>query len=148
MSTVEVRIRNRVGDLLEVTRIVDEMAASHRLSHNVAADMNVALDEVLTNIITHGYADDGLHEITVRLTLDKDVLEAEIEDDGAPFDPLTIPPPDVRAPLRARQVGGLGIHLVRSLMSDVAYSLVGNRNRLRLRRRLSEATEGSADGST
>ena len=147
MSTVETTIRNRLGDLPEVTRIVDEMAASHRVSPSVAADMNVALDEVLTNIITHGYADDGLHEIVVRLTLDEDVLEAEVEDDGAPFDPLTIPPPDVRAPLRARPVGGLGIHFVRSLMSDVAYSLVGNRNRLRLRRRLGEATGGSADGS-
>ena len=147
MSTVETTIRNRLGDLPDVARIVDEMAASHRLSPSVAADMNVALDEVLTNIITHGYADDGLHEIKVRLTLDEDVLEAEVEDDGVPFDPLTIPPPDVSAPLRARPVGGLGIHFVRSLMSDVAYSLVGNRNRLRLRRRLSEATEASADGS-
>jgi phosphoserine phosphatase RsbU/P len=147
MRTVEATIRNRLGDLPKVTRIVDEMAASHRLSHNVAVDMNVALDEVLTNIITHGYADDGLHEITVRLTVHEDVFEAEVEDDGAPFDPLTIPPPDVRAPLQARPVGGLGIHFVRSLMSDVAYSLVGNRNRLRLRRRLSEATEASADGS-
>jgi serine/threonine-protein kinase RsbW len=148
VKTVETTIANRLIDLPRVSRIVDEMAAAYHLAPGVATDMNVALDEVLTNIITHGYSDDRLHEIRIRLTLDEDMFEATVEDDGKAFNPLTIPPPDVRASLRDRPVGGLGIHFVRSLMTEVAYSFVDNHNRLLLRLRLVEATEADADGSS
>ena len=65
-----------------------------------------------------------------------DALQAEVEDDGRPFDPLTVAPPDRTAPLAERKIGGLGIHFVRNLMSDVAYQRIGDRNRLVLTKAL------------
>jgi len=146
MTTIHTSITSRPNDLAEVSRLLDELAASHDLPPDVGVDMHVALDEVLSNIIRHAYSDDRVHEIRIRLTVAEDVIEAEIEDDGRPFNPLTIPPPQLTGSLHERQVGGLGIHFVRSLMNEVSYSLVGNRNRLVLRKHLTNRTEADTHG--
>jgi serine/threonine-protein kinase RsbW len=125
---------------------VNELAAAHRLPADPVADMLVALDEVLTNIITHGYSDDAAHEIRIRLTVGADALEAEVEDDGRPFNPLTAAPPDLSGSLQERRVGGLGIHFARKLMSEVAYSLVDNKNRLVLKKCLTARREEDSRG--
>ena len=140
MTSVETTIANRLVELARVSGLVNELAAAHRLPADAVADMLVALDEVLTNIITHGYSDDRSHEIRIRLTVGAEALEAEVEDDGRPFDPLAAPPPDLSSPLRERRVGGLGIHFVRKLMSEVRYSVVDNKNRLVLKRCLNTRT--------
>ena len=106
MIGIKTTIAGTKDGIRRVFGIVDELAASHGLLPDVVADMNVALDEVLNNIITHAYSDDRVHEIGVRITLDQDVLTVEIEDDGKPFNPLTVPAPDLSAPSRDRRSGG------------------------------------------
>jgi serine/threonine-protein kinase RsbW len=59
-----------------------------------------------------------------------------VEDDGPEFDPLSLPPPDVAASLAAREVGGLGVFLVRKLMDTVSYARIAGRNQLRMSKRL------------
>ena len=98
----------------------------------------VALDEVLTNIAQYAYPDPGDHAIHVVFGVYHDRVEVVIEDGGRPFDPLGAPPPDRAAPLSDRRVGGLGIHFVRNLMSEVQYARVGETNRLTLKRFLSD----------
>jgi serine/threonine-protein kinase RsbW len=93
----------------------------------------VALDEVLSNIVRHGKAPSPI-QVSLRLT--GDVLEMLIEDSAGPFDPLAAPAPDTQAALEARPIGGLGLSLVRGLMDVVEYERVGGANRLTLRRRL------------
>jgi anti-sigma regulatory factor (Ser/Thr protein kinase) len=146
VSSVETTITNRIEDVTRVSVLLDDVARAHGLPPRAVADMQVALDEVLTNIITHGYADDAAHEIRVRLTVGPDVLQAQVEDDARPFDPLAVPAPDLGAPLMERRVGGLGIHFVRKLMSEVTYALVDNRNRLVLKRHLTRDPGGDDRG--
>lgn len=136
MSRFETTIRNHRNELPQVVDAVDRFAAEHRLSSDVTSDLQVALDEILTNIIEYGYTDDGEHEIQIRLKMVGNALEAMIEDDGVPFDPLRSSAPDVTAPLEERRVGGLGIHFVRNLMSEIVYDRVEGRNRLVLRKKL------------
>lgn len=136
MTSAEAGIENRIDHLPRVARLVDDLAAANHLPRDVTIDMQVALDEILTNVISHGYTDDQPHEIRVRVTVKPDALEAVVEDDARPFDPLTVPPPDRSIPFRKRAVGGLGIHFVRSLMTEVTYTRVDNRNRLVLKKRL------------
>ncbi|HEY7743413.1 MAG TPA: ATP-binding protein [Burkholderiales bacterium] len=135
-QAAETTIRNRREEFARVVRTVDRLAAEHHLAADVVKDMQVALDEVLTNIVSYGYADEAEHEIRVRLSVHDNLLEATVEDDGAPFNPLEGPVPDTRAPLRERRIGGLGMHFVKNLMSEVSYNRVGDRNRLVLRKRL------------
>jgi len=135
MSVIETTIVNRRAEFARVTGLVDQLGAEHRLPREAIADMCVALDEILTNITDYAYTDDAEYEIHIRFEVLDNVLEAIIEDGGAPFNPLAIPAPDVSTPLHERRVGGVGIHFVRSLMDEVAYERAGERNRLVLRKR-------------
>ena len=148
MRTVETTIANRRDELARVTRIVEDLAVTHHLARDVVVDLNVALDEVLTNILSYGYDDDRVHEIHIRLSLDREAVEVEVVDDGRAFDPTTLAPPDLSRALRDRPVGGLGMHFVRSLMSEVTYARTAGRNRLVLKRRLTRGSEADQHGSS
>ena len=101
----------------------------------------LAFDEVITNTISYGYDDQEPHEIKVRLTLANGRLTAEVEDDGRPFNPLTAPKPDLTGAVEDRRVGGVGIHLVRSLMEQVDYHRTSNKSHLIMTKRLSAAAQ-------
>lgn len=135
MITVDTTIPTTTAGIQRISGIVDELAATHGLPEDVLADIQVALDEVLSNIIGYAYPEGGVHEIRVRVRLDEEMLTAEIEDEGIPFNPLEAARPDLTAGLKDRRVGGLGIHFVRELMDEVEYERLGPCNRLVLRKR-------------
>ncbi len=130
---LELVIGNRVPELARVFAAVDEVARG-RVPAQAADDLKVALDEIVSNVIAHGYTDGAPHEIRVTIALDTARIVALVEDDGVAFDPLAVPPPDLAADAGQRPVGGLGIHLARGLMSDVHYQRVAGRNVLQLAR--------------
>lgn len=136
MSQTDTTIRNRREEFRKVVEALDRLAAEHHLDADVVGDMQVALDEVLTNIVDYGYTDDAEHEIRIRLRVLGSTIEATIEDDGAPFNPLESAVPDSRAPLRERRIGGIGLHFVKNLMSEVSYNRVAGHNRLVLRNKM------------
>ena len=94
--------------------------------------MHLASEEALVNIINYAYPDKyGNIEITYEIKEDMRFV-VEIIDWGIPFDPLLLPKPDVEAPLEKRKVGGLGIHLIRTIMDEVSYRRDQDRNILTL----------------
>ena len=133
---MRLRITNERAELARVKEGVDRFAAAHGLPATVLDDLQVSLDEVLSNIISYAYADTATHEIVIQLRIADGALHAVIEDDGAPFDPLTVRLADVETDLSKRAVGGLGIRFIRALNDEVRYERAGNRNRLSLRRNL------------
>jgi serine/threonine-protein kinase RsbW len=147
LERIEMVIANRVEELARVAECLDDLGTRRGLPRDAVADMHVALDEVLTNVLSHAYDDAGTHDIRIVLAVYPDALQAEIEDDGRPFDPLAAPPPDRGAPLAERMVGGLGVHFVRSLMSGLAYQRIADRNRLVLTKTLVGSAE-ARDGDT
>lgn len=133
-DVADVAIANQASELARVSRQLDETGALWRLPADVLADLHLALDEVLTNVVSYAYGDDAVRQVAVRIQLHDEVVRAIIEDDGKPFDPFTVAPPDRTPPLHERKVGGLGIHFVRQLMTRVAYERDGNTNRTTLDR--------------
>ena len=115
---------------------LDDFAARSRLPEATTSKLHIVLDELISNIINYGYTDDAKHKIEVNLELVGHQLVMTIADDGIPFNPLTVEPPDTNAPLLEREVGGLGIHLVRNLVDEVTYQRRVNRNILTLVTRL------------
>ena len=144
---VETSILNKIRDLSRIPDWVAGFAAEQGLSDDVVFGVNVALDEMLSNIIKYGYADDAIHEIRVRLSVAGQVVVAEIEDDGEPFDPCAAAPVNVDAPLEHRKVGGLGIHIVRTLCTEVGYARVNGRNRLVMKMLLEPNTRKGIHGT-
>lgn len=117
---------------------VESFCADHGLDASAAFALNVALDELVNNVVSYGLADGGDHFLEVRLRVDGDQLQVEIEDDGLAFDPFDRPAPDTDLPLEERPIGGLGIEIVRQLMDEARYERLGDRNLVTLRRSLGE----------
>ena len=129
---MELRIKNKMEEMPAVVSMVEGFGVKHGISDRVINEINLALDEILSNIISYGYPQGETGEIMVRLRHRPGQVTAEIHDDGVSFDPLRAAPPDFAASVADRKVGGLGITFVRELMNEVAYSRVANENRLLL----------------
>ena len=135
-QAVELRFANDLGALAALAERVERFGAEQRLPARMVNALNVVLDEAVSNAINHGYDAGALGEIAVRLRREPDGVTVEVEDDGRAFDPLQAPPPDLTLPLEQRPIGGLGIHLIRNLMDEVSYARVGDRNVLKMAKRL------------
>jgi serine/threonine-protein kinase RsbW len=106
-------------------------ARSLPLDENRCSDLELALEESLVNIFNYAYPDE---EGTVRISCrtEKDCLFVRIEDKGLAFSLIDAAGPDLSVDLSNRKIGGLGVHLVRSLMDDVRYRREADRNLLEL----------------
>ena len=136
---LEIRLVNTLSELHKISEALAEFRRRHTLSPKVEHDLNLALEEIITNVISYGYADTREHEIRVRLKTRAGEVSAEVEDDGRPFDPLEQPEPDVTKLIDERTVGGLGIHLVRKLMDSLEYKRQGYKNLLIMKKKTEEA---------
>jgi anti-sigma regulatory factor (Ser/Thr protein kinase) len=133
---VEIRVRNKLSELASANQSLTEFGRQHGLPDSVVHDLNLALEEILTNIISYGYTDSGEHEITVQLSVEPGEMRVEVEDDGQPFNPLEAPEADTTKPLEERAVGGLGVHLVRKLMDGLEYQRHEGKNLLVMKKQL------------
>ena len=140
-ALTELTLVNRSSELQRLASELERFAQNHRIPEPDIHAFSLSLDELVTNTIAYGYDDQGPHEIRVRLTLANGRLSAEVEDDGRPFNPLTAPQPDLTSAVEDRPVGGLGIHLVRSLMDHVDYRRESGKNHLMMRKQLSTVAQ-------
>lgn len=91
--------------------------------------IRLATEEVLANVISYAYPDQiGDVSISTERTTGRDGIRVEISDSGIPFDPLGKPEPDLSIPLEKRQLGGLGIFLVKEIANDVSYHRKDGKN--------------------
>lgn len=84
-------------------------------------DVRLISEEVMCNAIDHGARPGGEHEVTLELAIERERIALHFRDDGPPFDPLAQPAPDLEADIDERPLGGLGLHLIRSLADEARY---------------------------
>jgi sigma-B regulation protein RsbU (phosphoserine phosphatase) len=128
-------MRNQVSDMNGVQERFASFASQHALPESDAQRIGLMLEELLSNVISYAYTDDLEHTIEIKFELSANDLMITIEDDGIPFNPFTIAPPDTSLPLEDRPIGGVGIHLVRSVMDRFDYERRGKRNIVTLLKR-------------
>ena len=121
------------GTLESLELIRDYVKAAARmagLDRKAAYRLQLAVDEIATNIMTHGYAEAGLEGmLEVSATLDEETLTISIEDTGVAYDPSPQPLEDLDLPLEQREIGGLGLFLAIQNVDEFRYERVGDRNR-------------------
>lgn len=105
-------------------------------------EMRLVAEEVVINVATYGHGDGGEHWVEVALTSSGQEVTLRFTDDGRPFDPLAATPPDLESPVEERPIGGLGIHLVLTLVDEAEYARRGGRNVLTLRKRVGPGESG------
>jgi anti-sigma regulatory factor (Ser/Thr protein kinase) len=126
-------------EIERLAQLVEQFGEANGFTSDDINSVNLLLDEIVVNIISHGYDDELEHQIRVTLTLERDMLSIRVEDDGRPFDPLEAPAPNLDLPIEQRAVGGLGIYIARSIADQMQYRREGNLNILTITKRLSAA---------
>ncbi len=134
-AMVCLNIETRVEELERLFSAVEDMGQKEDWPSELVFQVNLTLEELGLNIMNHGHPD-GIHEIEIVLNSDPQTLTIEIIDDGRPFDPLKdAPAPDLTGSIEDRPIGGLGIHLVKSIMDEIHYQREEGKNRLKLVKR-------------
>lgn len=129
-GTLELALDADLAALATMADAVEGFAAGAGVPPERALQLVVALDEILTNSILHGGLAPG-DRIALRLDAPGGALRAVVEDGGPPFDPLAdAPSPVLEGPAEARPIGGLGLHIARSLVRRLAYERHAAGNRL------------------
>ena len=121
-------IHNDIQQIPQLAAFVETIAAEKRLDHSLTLSLNLALEEAVTNVIMYAYpkGEDGL--VDIEAIIRNDSLSFVISDNGQAFDPTAQPDADVTKDVKERQVGGLGIYLVRSIMDNLSYERCDGKN--------------------
>jgi sigma-B regulation protein RsbU (phosphoserine phosphatase) len=121
VQKIEMRIENKLSEIENVKVRFNYFSKQAGLSKDLRRKLNLVFDELLNNVISYAYDDGDAHEIKLDFELAGGHLTVSITDDGVPFNPFEADAPDTTIGLDERKVGGLGIHLVRSLMDKAIY---------------------------
>jgi serine/threonine-protein kinase RsbW len=141
-QTTHIVIRNNVADLADVTTAMERVGAESRIPQNLLFQLQIVLDEMVSNVIKYAWPEGGLHEIEISITVRSDRIEVEIIDDGRMFDPRDAPQRDKPSPGKRLRPGGLGVQIAKQLVDRIDYARIGNRNRTTVTKLCS--LEGSA----
>ena len=138
--------RARVEDL---NASLEAVLTRHGVSAGVRGDVRLIVEELASNAIAYGGVDGadmggmsadgngvGQHELSVNIAIDGDLLTLEFRDEGAPFDPMSVPAPDLDADILDRPIGGLGLYLIRQIAEDTRYQRIGDCNVLQVSLRI------------
>jgi anti-sigma regulatory factor (Ser/Thr protein kinase) len=138
-AVLEIILKNRPEEKQRLLAALESFASAQQLPKAAFQAADLVLEEHLTNVMSYAYDDRREHEIRVCLEASATQLVVEVEDDGRAFDPTQAPEMDTSLPLDQRPIGGLGIHFIRRCMDEVRYQRRGNRNVLRMVKRLPAA---------
>jgi len=125
---LEYRLKNKLDGISTLAQTIENFAAENNLPEKSIFQVNLCLDELLTNIISYGFPEGGEHDITVEIALHDETLVVVTHDAGVAFNPLEQSEPDISQGIEERPIGGLGIHLVRKMMDEVEYRREENQN--------------------
>jgi serine/threonine-protein kinase RsbW len=123
-------VPNQLAELVTIAQFLEELPANWELSGPLVMTLQLVVEEAFTNVVQYAYNDEQLHHIELEVQLENNVLRLVIQDDGVPYDPTVKQDPDTLLSVDERQIGGLGIFLIKQMMDRVAYERTGDKNRL------------------
>ncbi len=130
-------IENQLENLTQVASFVEEICEELGLGADWVFNLNLVLEEAMTNVIMYAYPEGEKHEIWLLVQKEPDsMLTLVLEDEGIAFDPTEVPDADVTLSAEERPIGGLGIFLIRQIMDEVTYERANNRNILTMRKNI------------
>ncbi len=126
--------KNLLSELDKLRQNLESLGKSFGMSKKGIFQINLALEEVFTNIVSHGFEDKDAHWIKITIWHQNGMLNICVEDDGIPFNPVEEDVPDLKCPVEDRRIGGLGCHFMRCLMDDVHYKRIADKNVLTMKK--------------
>jgi serine/threonine-protein kinase RsbW len=118
----------RYASLASIGDFVRKIAQEAGFESFAVYSIEMAVDEACSNIIEHAYEGEGKGDISCTCSVTEDELQVTIKDRGKPFDPSSVPPPNLSKNIDDRQAHGLGLHFIRKWMDDVRFLKKGPEN--------------------
>jgi len=131
-ARLEIAVACDLDALAATQAALAAFADAHRLPSRIGRALELVAEEAITNIVRHGFKD-GVGDARIACVAEAtpERVAIVVTDNGPAFDPLTeAPPPDLDAPVETRRVGGLGVHLIRSISDECRYGREDGLNRL------------------
>ena len=134
---LSVVVVNQRREIARLARLVETLQEQCGLSEDDLININLMLDEVVSNVIKYGYDDALEHQIHVEVAVEGDLVTLQIEDDGKPFNPFEAAPhPNLDLPINDRPIGGLGVFIVKTLAESLGYRRENGRNIVTVKKRM------------
>ena len=125
-------LHNDVQEVPVMTEFVEKTAEQAHLDPSTTMTLTLAIEEAVANIMKYAYPEGEVGSIEINATINEGSLSFTIKDSGAPFDPTQVKKADITLSAEDREIGGLGIHLIRNIMDTVEYHHTSNQNILTL----------------
>ena len=129
-------LHNDVQQISLLSCWMEEVAQAYGLDLALTLSLNLAVEEAVTNVILYAYPPETRGELSLDCVRDDEGLQFILSDAGKPFDPTAAPPADITLSAEERAIGGLGIHLVRTIMDQVHYRYQDGNNILTMIKKL------------
>ena len=136
MDTKNLTLPNDVQEVPKLAAFVDEICEAVGIDMSSAMKMNLAIEEAVVNVMNYAYSSGTKGEVRIEAKASKGYVEFVISDDGKPFNPMEVKDADTTLSVEERDIGGLGIFLVKHYMDKVKYKYVDGQNVLTLRKNL------------
>jgi anti-sigma regulatory factor (Ser/Thr protein kinase) len=127
---MHIQLSNQLGELNRIATALDQVGKDWKIPPKVLLELNLALEELFTNIVFYAYDDRGEHKIDILFENPQPgCVRISISDDGKAFNPLEKSADDnLSKPLEERQIGGVGIHLVKKMVDHIEYQRKDGKN--------------------
>jgi len=132
MSGTSMRFPARAAEVCAALDRLDQHLAAAGVETGDRHDARLVAEETMINVVRHGAGGPDTPTIDLRCEVEDRAVRLEVRDNGAAFDPLAHPAPDLDARLEERPIGGLGVHMVRTIADEASYHRIEGRNVLRL----------------
>src|SRR6476661_9551857 len=120
--TTHIGIRNKIADLAALTTAMERVGAKYGMPKKALYQLQIALDEMVSNVIKYAWPEGGAHNIEIRITIRDDGDEVEIIDDGRMFDPRDAPKRNKPLPGQRPRPGGVGVQMTKQLVDRIDYA--------------------------
>jgi serine/threonine-protein kinase RsbW len=127
-AKLRLQLQNRIQEIEPALGRVETLLAAAGLDEQAVFHLRLALDELITNSIMHGFPAGGEHLIDLEVSIRSKQVAVELSDDGVPFDPSRPTAPVLSGPAEERPIGGLGLHMVQQLIPMLNYRHARGRN--------------------
>ena len=133
---LNITFRNDIAEISRLAGFIDEVAEKVSLPMDMVFSLNLVLEEAVTNVIMYAYPKEEHEFIYLSADIQDGSLVFVLTDSGKEFDPTLMPDADITLSAEDRQIGGLGIFLIRQIMNEVKYERIDNKNVLTLKKKL------------
>jgi sigma-B regulation protein RsbU (phosphoserine phosphatase) len=127
-----IKITNRLEEVPQMMASIEDICTEEGIDEMTILGINLALEEAVVNVVNYAYPEGTVGDIEMEVNADAKAITFILRDHGKPFDPTAAKEVDITLSAEERQIGGLGIHLIRNYMDEVKYDYCDGQNVLTL----------------